>query len=342
MSLSQIVGQRMFAQTSARCFSSAAAQKRFKVSVVGAAGGIGQPLSLLLKQSDCVSELSLYDVAPVTKGVGVDLSHIPTPARIRGGYSGPEQLSDALAGSDLVVVPAGMPRKPGMTRDDLFNANAKIIADIAKIVSNVAPNAFFLIITNPVNSTVPIAAEILKKAGKYNPRKVFGVTTLDVFRANTFISEHQKFDVKKTHVPVIGGHAGITILPLLSQVQGGKFSAQETEALTKRIAFGGDEVVAAKVTGSATLSMAAAAAHFAERVLLAARGEKGIVECAYVESTVGPTKWFASPVELGVDGVQKIPALPKLNEFETNRLKELTTELDGAIKKGIEFAKTYN
>jgi len=342
MSLTQTVASRFFGLSGVRAFSSAAAGKqRYKVSVVGAAGGIGQPLSLLLKQSDVVGELSLYDVAPVTKGVGVDLSHIPTPARIRGGYNGADQLSEAIAGADLVVVPAGMPRKPGMTRDDLFNANAKIIADIAKIVANVAPNAYFLIITNPVNSTVPIAAEILKKAGKYNPKKVFGVTTLDVFRANTFVSENQKFDVSKVNVPVIGGHAGITILPLLSQVPGAKFSPADKEALTKRIAFGGDEVVAAKVTGSATLSMAAAAASFANSVLRAARGEKGIVECAYVESSVGPTRWFASPIELGVGGIEKILPLPKLDEFEQKRLTELTPELEAAIKKGIEFAKTY-
>jgi malate dehydrogenase len=107
-----------------------------------------------------------------------------------------------------------------MTRDDLFNTNASIVQTLAEAAAKSCPDACFLIISNPVNSTVPIFAETLKKAGVYNPRKLFGVTTLDVVRANTFVAENQGFDVSKTNVPVIGGHAGTTILPLLSQVEG--------------------------------------------------------------------------------------------------------------------------
>lgn len=93
----------------------------------------------------------------------------------------------------------------------------------------------------------------------YNPRKLFGVTTLDVVRANTFVAENQKFNVGATKVTVIGGHAGTTILPLLSQVKGAKFSDADIAALTNRIQFGGDEVVKAKDgAGSATLSMVSA------------------------------------------------------------------------------------
>ena len=92
--------------------------------------------------------------------------------------------------------------------------------------------------------------------GVYNPRKLFGVTTLDVVRANTFVAENQKFNVASTKITVIGGHAGTTILPLLSQVKGAKFSDADIAALTNRIQFGGDEVVKAKDgAGSATLSM---------------------------------------------------------------------------------------
>lgn len=90
------------------------------------------------------------------------------------------------------------------------------------------------IISNPVNSTVPIAAEVLKKAGKYNPNKVFGVTTLDVCRANTFVANHMGIDPKDVDVTVVGGHAGITILPLFSRVNGAKFTDAELEAITVR------------------------------------------------------------------------------------------------------------
>ncbi len=312
----------------------------FRVAVVGAAGGIGQPLSLLLKQNPLVTQLSLYDVNPATPGIGVDLSHMDTPAQVKA-FSG-DDLSKALSGADVIVVPAGVPRKPGMTRDDLFSINAGIVANIAKTAATAAPNAALLIISNPVNSTVPIAAEILKKAGVYNPKKLFGVTTLDVVRANTFVAENQKVDCTKVKVPVIGGHAGVTILPLLSQVKGAKFSQADKEALTHRIMFGGDEVVKAKAgSGSATLSMAFAGARFTGQVLRALNGESGIVECSFVESTVTPLSFFSSPVELGRSGIVKVHSYGKLDEFEQKKFDEMMPELKSQIEKGVEFAKKY-
>jgi len=311
----------------------------YKVAVVGAAGGIGAPLSLLLKQNPLVTHLSLYDVAPVTPGVGIDLSHIDTPAKV-SSHTG-DDLAACLKDADVIVVPAGIPRKPGMTRDDLFSTNASIVANIAKTVALSAPKASLLIISNPVNSTVPICAEILKKAGVYNKNKLFGVTTLDVVRANTFIAENQKWDVTKTNVRVVGGHAGITIIPLLSQVPNAKISKADKEALTQRIMFGGDEVVKAKGgSGSATLSMAYAGARFTHSVLRALKGEKGVVECAYVESSVQPgVTFFSSPVELGVNGIEKIHPIGEIDEFEKQKVAEAVPELKSAIAKGIEYVK---
>jgi len=222
----------------------ASACPHYRVAVIGAAGGIGAPLSLLLKQNPLVTHLSLYDLNPTTPGVGCDLSHMDTPAKV-SAYTG-EDLGLAVKDADVIIVPAGIPRKPGMTRDDLFATNAGIVAGTAKEIGKVAPNAALLIISNPVNSTVPICAEVLKKTGKYNKKKLFGVTTLDVVRANTFVAENQKWDVTKTNVTVVGGHAGITIIPLLSQLPNAKSSPADKEALTQRIMFGGDEVVKAK------------------------------------------------------------------------------------------------
>ncbi|MEM7565574.1 MAG: malate dehydrogenase, partial [Pseudomonadota bacterium] len=134
-----------------------------KVCVLGAAGGIGQPLSLLLKLNlPAGSELSLYDVAPFTPGVAVDLSHIPTDVSV-SGFVG-DDLADAMKDADIVVIPAGVPRKPGMTRDDLFNMNAGIVKKLVGTGATACPNACYAIVTNPVNSTVPIAAEVLKAA----------------------------------------------------------------------------------------------------------------------------------------------------------------------------------
>uniref|UniRef100_A0A3B3RLH2 Malate dehydrogenase n=1 Tax=Paramormyrops kingsleyae TaxID=1676925 RepID=A0A3B3RLH2_9TELE len=173
-----------------------------KVAVLGASGGIGQPLSLLLKRSPLVSQLSLYDVVH-TLGVAADLSHIETRAQVTG-YVGPEQLPQALEGSEVVVIPAGVPRKPGMTRDDLFDTNASIVATLADACARNCPDAMLCVITNPVNSTVPIASEILKKHGVYDPKRVFGVTTLDVVRANTFVAELSGLDPARVNVPVVG------------------------------------------------------------------------------------------------------------------------------------------
>lgn len=103
------------------------------------------------------------------------------------GFLGKDQLNASLEGVDLVLIPAGVPRKPGMTRDDLFNINAGIVKTLVEGVVKSCPKAILAIISNPVNSTVPIAAEVLKKAGVYDPQRLFGVTTLDVVRANTFV-----------------------------------------------------------------------------------------------------------------------------------------------------------
>jgi malate dehydrogenase len=225
--------EKMFGVRSVGSNLSKAALRNYKVAVVGASGGIGQPLSLLLKLDNNVTQLSLYDVVN-TPGVAADISHINSPAKTRG-FVGADQMHDALTGADIVVIPAGVPRKPGMTRDDLFNTNASIVQGVAAACAKSCPNAMFLVISNPVNSTVPIFAETLKKAGVYNKKRLFGVTTLDIVRANTFVAENQSFDVNKTNVPVIGGHAGTTILPLLSQVPGAKFSEEDVAKLTHRI-----------------------------------------------------------------------------------------------------------
>jgi malate dehydrogenase len=308
-----------------------------KVCVLGAAGGIGQPLSLLLKlQLPAGSELSLYDVAPFTPGVAVDLSHIPTDVRVNG-YVG-DDVEAAMKNADIVVIPAGVPRKPGMTRDDLFNVNAGIVKNLIGTGAKVCPNACFAIVTNPVNSTVPIAAEVLKAAGVYDKRKLFGVTTLDVIRSITFVAQTAGKSVDEVKVDVIGGHSGVTILPLLSRVDGVNLSQSDIEALTPRIQEAGTEVVEAKAgAGSATLSMAQAAARFTMSLVSAMNGES-VTECCYVQVGDDTRAFHAQPVELGKDGVESIPPLPALSDYEQKLLAEMRETLEGNINKGIEFA----
>jgi malate dehydrogenase len=309
----------------------------FKVAVLGAAGGIGQPLSLLMKMHPLVSTLHLYDVFN-TPGVVADLSHTNTSAVVRG-FLGNDQLGPALDGMDLVIIPAGVPRKPGMTRDDLFNINAGIVRTLIQGVAKHCPRAIINIISNPVNSTVPIAAEVLKLAGVYDPKRLFGVTTLDVVRANTFVAEVIGVDPKAVDVPVLGGHAGITILPILSQVTPKfTFTDKEVAYLTNRIQNGGTEVVEAKAgTGSATLSMAYAAAKFAESCLRALQGETGVIECAYVASEVTELPFFATKVRIGRQGIEEIFPVGPLNHYEREGMEKLKSELQGSIEKGVNF-----
>lgn len=307
-----------------------------KVAVLGAAGGIGQALSLLLKtQLPAGSALSLYDVAPVVPGVAVDLSHIPTDVKVQG--FGKDDLADALKGADIVLIPAGVPRKPGMDRSDLFNINAGIVKNLVEAVADNCPEACIGVITNPVNTTVAIAAEALKAKGVYNKNKLFGVTTLDVIRAETFVANLKDLNPANVHVPVIGGHSGTTILPLLSQVEGVEFSDDQIESLTHRIQNAGTEVVEAKAGGgSATLSMGQAAARFCLSLVAAMRGEN-VVEYTYVETNSDDARFFSHPVRLGKDGVEEILPYGKLSDFEEKAKNDMLEGLRGDIKMGEDF-----
>ncbi|GAC33979.1 malate dehydrogenase [Paraglaciecola polaris] len=307
-----------------------------KVAVLGAAGGIGQALSLLLKtQLPAGTELALYDVAPVVPGVAVDLSHIPTDVKVEG--FGKDDLDKALAGCDIVLIPAGVPRKPGMDRSDLFNINAGIVKNLVDAVADNCPKACLCIITNPVNTTVAIAAETLKAKGVYDKNKLFGVTTLDVIRAETFVGNLRGLNPANVHVPVIGGHSGTTILPLLSQVEGVEFTDEEVASLTTRIQNAGTEVVEAKAGGgSATLSMGQAAARFCLSLVSAMRGEN-VVEYTYVETNSDDAQFFSHPVRLGKNGVEEILPYGELSDFEQKAKESMLEGLRGDIKLGVEF-----
>merc|ERR1712164_118037 len=348
-------------RVSARSFSSSSVAHS-KVCVVGGGGGIGQPLSMLLKQNSLVSHVSVFDMVGAP-GVAADLSHINTPAKVTGHGMNLTQFNgdadgngkvedqkafqdaafdEALQGCDVVVIPAGVPRKPGMTRQDLFSVNATLNMNFAKAVAKNCPKAFVAIISNPVNSTVPIFAEQMKKEGCYDPKRIFGVTTLDIVRANTFVAEAAGLDVNEMSIPVIGGHAGASILPLLSRSTPeckSKLTDEQVAALTDRIQNGGTEVVAAKAgAGSATLSMAKAGADFAISLVRAQKGEKGIVQCAYVESDVVPEcQWFATEVEIGTEGIVKNHGLGEMDAFEQEKLQEAIQELIPSIEEGVAF-----
>lgn len=192
-----------------------------------------------------------------------------------------------------------------MTRDDLFSTNASVVRDLATAAARVAPKANLCIITNPVNSMVPIASRVYEKAGVYDPKRIFGVSTLDVVRATRFLAGLTGQDPANTPVTVVGGHSGETIVPLFSQQPAAQgITGEAYKKLVHRVQFGGDEVVQAKAgAGSATLSMAYAGARFANALFRGLAGEKGVITPSYVRSPLFESEgidFFASNIELGV------------------------------------------
>merc|ERR1712086_1019925 len=320
-------------QTVPQSASEPSAHKMLNVTVVGAAGGIGQPLSCFLKQSARVKELRLYDLLG-THGVAADLSHLPTNAKISsfvGTFDAEVQaveLPKALAGADVVVISAGIPRKPGMTRQDLFAVNAGIMKSVMECVAKTCPTAFVAIISNPVNSLVPLAAHVLNGLSVYDPRKLCGITQLDVLRARTFVAEALEMPVSEVEVPVCGGHAGKTIVPLLSAA-----SVPVPEnlrmSLTNRIQNAGTEVVEAKEgKGSATLSMAVAAHVFMEQVMIGLSGEGEGHACAYVDTTESRSilTFFADQCTFGTEGVMPCEPTPR-SEMEQAAVNMMMQDL---------------
>ncbi|KAL7725059.1 hypothetical protein ACLKA6_010333 [Drosophila palustris] len=219
--------------------------RNFRVAVIGASGGIGQPLSLLLKNNKMVTELALHDVMNVA-GVAADLSHISTSVPVKA-FHGPSELDNAVKGSDLVIITAGVARRPGMDREQLFEVNANVVLASVTAIAKSSAHALIAIVTNPINAVVPMAAEYLKRKDVFDANRLFGVTTLDCVRAESFIGNYMNIDPKKVEIPVIGGHAGNTILPIMSQCKPPFQGNNECKAsIINRIQMGGDEVVKAK------------------------------------------------------------------------------------------------
>merc|ERR1711870_195653 len=252
-----------------------------------------------------------------------------------------DKLEQCLTGCSLVLVPAGLPRKPGMTRADLLGINAGIAKNIVEACAKFCPNAVLGLIVNPVNSVVPAMCELYKKKG-LDPKKVCGVTSLDIVRANKFVYEMTGVPVENIDVPVVGGHAGTTILPLFSQVEAAKsIPADQIPALDKHVQDAGTDVVNAKGgKGSATLSMAYAGARLGKAVLAGMAGTP-TTECAYVMSDVVPgVPYFTSKVTFSRNGVETVHPVGKLNAYEEKRLAEAIAALKNEIKSGVDFAAT--
>jgi len=319
----------------------------FKVCVVGGAGGIGQPLSMLMAMDPNVAELCVYDltIAMVpAEGVAADLSHLNKKVKVKAyafdkDDKAVDKAEECLTGCHLVLVPAGVPRKPGQDRKDLLNINAGIAKNIVEACAKFCPEAVVGLIVNPVNSVVPAMCEMWVKKG-LKASKIVGITTLDCVRADKFVHELTGGAMEEISVPVVGGHAGTTILPLFSQDKhGATIDAAKIPDLDKKVQDAGTVVVAAKNgKGSATLSMGYAGARLGKAVLAGLAGEAGVTECAYVKSSITDLPYFASKVTFGKDGVETVHPLGELSEYEKGRLEALKPTLKEEIDAGLEYA----
>ncbi|CAL9728042.1 malate dehydrogenase, cytoplasmic [Monosporozyma unispora] len=353
--------------------------EQIKICVLGAAGGIGQSLSLLLKtqihylipsNSNKTINLSLYDInEEAINGVATDLSHIDTPINMTWFAKG--SIDKCLTGANIVVIPAGMPRKPGMTRDDLFNINAGIIRDLTdSIAANCdLSKVFVLMISNPVNQLVPVMHYRFKQLSNGSSsgieKRIFGITKLDIVRASTFLKgEHDKIsnisNLNMPFVPVIGGHSGETIIPLFSQNNWSQDLSNDTiQTLIHRVQYGGDEVVKAKNgKGSATLSMAHAAfkcvQDFTNLILgnvhefdsigystlrdfnnqpIAPGAEKLL-------NRIDNIQFFAIPMTINLNGTNSIN-YNIMNNLNSQELNELLPLCLTKLKKNIEGGQTF-
>ncbi|KAF2897349.1 hypothetical protein ILUMI_08825 [Ignelater luminosus] len=323
--------------TFTRCYAKKPKHIPLKVTVCGARGKIGQPLCLMLKQSPLIDELGLYDTNPVC-GFGIELGHIDTRCKVIA-YSGVDHIREAMEGASVVVIVAGAPKTSHLAYSAMFEANANIIQEIAQGVGLHAPNAMIAIATNPVNSMVPIASETLRRTGTYNPKRVFGITALDVVRTNTFVADVQGLEPENVMVPVIGGNADKTIIPVLSQARPcADFTVKELECITHKVQNAHHDVIKAKTKRSATLSAAFAIAKFVISIIKGLKGTNNVIECAYVRSKAHPhCKYLATPLLLGKSGIEKNLGVPKLSDYENCQLESAVPMIMDAVKKGESF-----
>lgn len=318
----------------------ATSKKNFKISIVGAGGGVGESMSMILKLSPLVGELALHDLIPQTVGIAKELSHICTTSKVTA-FVGKEATEEALNGCDLAVILAGESRKPGMEREELFSINAPIVKEITQSIAKSSPNAFVVLFTDPINSLIPVVCKTMEKVGKYDPNKIFGVCSLNSLRSRTFLSDLKDLNPMEVHVPVVGGHSTKTIVPLFSRVIPTiKLSDQETLNLTNQVRQAGTNVVELKHgMGASQLSMAFAGSKFIIALCRALKGDSDIVKCAYVKSDITEAKYLSTPLIIGENGISKNLGLGKLSRSEELLLNDAIPHLKDSIEEGELFCK---
>ncbi|MCR9145387.1 MAG: malate dehydrogenase [bacterium] len=280
---------------------------RKKIALIGA-GQIGGTMALLAAQKE-LGDVILFDIMEgVPQGKGLDI-HEATPVEgCNSTITGTNDYKD-IAGADICIVTAGIPRKPGMSRDDLVSTNTKIVKQVAEGIRDNAPNAFVIVITNPLDAMV----YVMQKVTGFPKNRVMGMAgVLDSARFRTFISMETGVSVQDITAFVLGGHGDTMVpLPRYSTIAGiplpeyPGLSQERIDAMCKRTAGGGGEIVNLLKTGSAFYAPGASAIAMAESII---RDQKRIFPCAVLcEGEYGQSGIFMGvPVKLGETGVEQI------------------------------------
>ena len=309
-----------------------------KISLIGA-GQIGGTLAHLLGLKEVVSEVVLFDVASgVAKGKALDIAQSSSVDGFNVKFSGTNDYKD-IKNSDVIIITAGVPRKPGMSRDDLLGINLKIMKQVAEGIKSNCPDAFVICITNPLD----VMVMALQKYSNLPKNKVVGMAgILDSSRYKLFLSEELKVPVKNIEALVMGGH-GDTMVPLpgLTKINGkklfdlvneGVITKERIEEINQRTRDGGAEIVKYLEKGSAYYAPAASGVEMAISYI---NDEKKLLPCAvYINGEYGVKDIYAGvPVIIGKNGVEKITEINLLSNEKDEFLKSVD-----AVKKLWEAA----
>ena len=309
---------------------------RTKVTVIGA-GNVGATLVQRLAEMEVANEVVVVDI-PATEGMpagkALDLLEsgpvLGYDTKITGTTS-----YEPTAGSDIVVITAGIPRKPGMSRDDLLNTNAKIVASVTESVVKFSPNCILIIVSNPLDAMCQVAL----KVSKFPKHRVIGMAgVLDSARMRWFIAEALDCSMESVHAMVLGGHGDTMVpMPRFSTVSGiaitELLSKEKIDAINQRTRDGGAEIVKLLKTGSAYYAPSAAAAEMVESIL---KDKRKVLPCAaLLEGEYGVDGVFVGvPCKLGARGIESIIQLNLTVEERAALLKSAgaVKELVGALK----------
>ena len=303
-----------------------------KISLIGA-GQIGGTLAHLIGTKELVNEVVLFDVASgIAKGKALDIAQSSSVDGFNVKFSGTDNYKD-IKDSDVIIITAGVPRKPGMSRDDLLGINLKIIKQVAEGIKHNAPNAFVICITNPLD----VMVMAFQKFSGLPSNKVVGMAgILDSSRFKLFLSLELNVPVKEIEAMVMGGHGDTMVpmprftkvsgRPLLDLVKEGKITQERLEEINQRTRDGGAEIVKFLENGSAFYAPAASGVQMAEAYL---NDQKKLLPCAVqLNGEYSVDNVYAGvPVIIGKGGVEKIEEV----RLDNNEKKEFMHSID-AVK----------